>query len=133
MSLGVPRVASMTISFARPLFRLVTTRMYIYRWLAGYLILRVGFGFAAGSQPKRPGDPSEPPARRLRAASRARGPRAARPNPGRDNLPAHAPCRAPPWWLASGEGPNVDGKWIKPTYEQINEKWSPAKQVVTQS
>ena len=50
MSLGVPRVASMAISFARPLFRLVTTRMYIYRWLAGYLILRVGFGFAAGSQ-----------------------------------------------------------------------------------
>ena len=82
MSLGVPRVASMTISFARPLFRLVTTRMYIYRWLAGYLILRVGFGFAAGSQPKRPGDPSEPSARRLRVASRARGPRAARPNPG---------------------------------------------------
>ena len=39
MNLGVPRVASMTISFARPLFRLVTTRI----WLAGYLIL--GFGF----------------------------------------------------------------------------------------
>ena len=58
MNLGVPRVASMTISFARPLFRLVTTRI----WLAGYLIL--GFGFAAGSQPKRPGDPSEPSARR---------------------------------------------------------------------
>ena len=143
MSLGVPRVASMTISFARPLFRLVTTRMYIYRWLAGYLILRVGFGFAAGSQPKRPGDPSEPSARRLRVASRARGPRAARPNPGRYNLPAHAPRRTPPWWLARRPRSSLargkasrhaaDEKWIKPSYEQINEKWSPAKQVVTQS
>ena len=137
MSLGVPRVASMTISFARPLFRLVTTRI----WLAGYLIL--GFGFAAGSQPKRPGGPSEPSARRLRVASRARGPRAARPNPGRDNLPAHAPCRAAPWWLARRPRSSLargkasrhaaDEKWIKPSYEQINEKWSPAKQVVTQS
>ena len=27
----------------------------------------------------------------------------------------------------------VDEKWTKPTYEQINEKWSPAKHVVTQS
>ena len=60
MSLGVPRVASMAISFARPLFRLVTTRMYIYRWLAGYLILRVGFGLAAGSQPKSPGTRRSP-------------------------------------------------------------------------
>ena len=138
MSLGVPRVASMTISFARPLFRLVTTRMYIYRWLAGYLILRVGFGFAAGSQPKRPGDPSEPSARRPRAASRARGPRAARPNPGRDNLPAHAPLSRTA--MVASEAASLfpssrqsKEKWIKPTYEQINEKWSPAKQVVTQS
>ena len=72
MSLGVPRVASMTISFARPLFRLVTTRMYIYRWLAGYLILRVGFGFAAGFAAKKARGPvgalgPTPPGRFARA------------------------------------------------------------------
>ena len=78
MNLGVPRVASMTISFARPLVRLVTTRI----WLAGYLIL--GFGSAA----KKARGPvgalgPTPPGRFARAWTPGR--RGARPNPGRDN------------------------------------------------
>ena len=44
MNLGVPRVASMTISFARPLFRLVTTRI-LDSYMASRLYLILGFGF----------------------------------------------------------------------------------------
>ena len=43
-------------------------------------------------------------------------------------------ARRPSSPLARGKASlAVDEKWIKPNYEQINEKWSPAKQVVTQS
>ena len=84
MNLGVPRVASMTISFARPLFRLVTTRI----WLAGYLIL--GFGFAAGRSQKGPGTRRSP-------RPDAPGPLRARVDPGpRVQIPAGIISRRTP-------------------------------------